>query len=141
LKLGRPKVGQDSPDHPGNVSKPVATGSAEQPPLVFPEGVEPPLQMTRDLWDSMAVSGFNEFFTAADWQASRIYMMAIDSFIRGIVEKGWSAMKMAEVRSMMAEMLTLESARRRLKIEVQRSEDTPELAIVAPIDRAKAAGL
>lgn len=142
MKLGRPTVATDHPDHPGNVSKPVAQASGEQPKLRFPNGVDAPLQITKDLWESMAVSGYNEFYTASDWQTAMIYMMAIDDFIRGMVKgRGWTAMKLAEVRTMMAELLTTESARRRLKIEVQRSEDTPDLAIVAPIDRAKAAGL
>ncbi|MCU1680947.1 MAG: hypothetical protein JWQ81_1686 [Amycolatopsis sp.] len=141
VKLGHATTAIGHPDHPDNVSKPVAQGSCEQPPLAFPEGVDEPLPMTLDLWASMKVSGYDEFYTASDWQTARIYMLAIDDFIRGIVVKGWTAMKMAEVRSMMAELMTLESARRRLKIEVQRGEEVPELANVTPIDRAKAAGL
>jgi hypothetical protein len=143
LKLGRPQTSAAAAVAAAGVTKPeVDAESCVQPPLKFPPGVRPPLAMTKNIWAAMAVSGYTEVFTAADWTACILKLVVIDDFIRGIADgKGWTAMKASEVNSMIDSMLLQESARRRLKIEVQRKSELPEIAIVAPIDRAKAAGL
>lgn len=142
LKLGNPTVAKGHIDHPDSVDRPTAQVIAEQPKLVFPDGHPAPLPLIIELWESMAVSGYNEFYTASDWAVAKLDMLQIDDYVRGILAgKGWTAMKSAEVRSMVAELLMTESSRRRLKIEVARHKDTPELAPVAPIDRARQAGV
>lgn len=141
-RLGKPHQAQTHVDHALNVSKPRLTSTVKQPALVFPDGMEQPLPLSRELWASMAQSGYDEYFTPSDWQTCIIYMMMIDVFIRSVMEHGsWTALKLSEVRSMLGEMMTLESARRRLHIEVQRHDDEVKLSVVAPLDRAKAAGL
>jgi hypothetical protein len=134
-KLGHAKTAKDTQ---AVVDKPTAAADAPQPDLVFPDGALPPLRMTQDLWDSMAVSGYNEFFTASDWAAAAVQMYALDLFIRDMLDKGnWRAGQMAEVRGLLADMMVMESARRKLRIEVQRPSDNEDLPDnVTPIQRA-----
>lgn len=146
-KLGHAKAAQSVLDHHGTVDKPEA-GPVDQPELVFPDFDDGspwvPSIVTRDLWDSMAVSGFHEYYTMADWSAARAELMVVDGCIRDMLNHNGalSSMKAAEMRSALGELMVFESARRRLKIEVQRHKDTvAPLAAVAPIDRAKASGL
>lgn len=146
-KLGRPTVGKDSPDHPDNVDKPHAD-AVVQPELKFPDFADGspwvPTKPVQRLWDSMSASGFHEYYTQADWEAAITLLMVIDGNVRSMLKNDGelSSMKAAEMRSAMSDLMVLESARRRLKIEVQRNDETvAPLAAVAPLDRARAAAL
>lgn len=150
-RLGNANHAQDSPDHHANVDKPTAEPVA-QPDLVFPPYVDEksgrlipwvPSTPVRALWESMAVSGFHEYFTQADWQAAMVAMMKLDTMVIEMCRnRSLPANQSAEMRSIFQDFMVLESARRRLKIEVQRHKDTPApLASVAPLDRARASGL
>lgn len=149
--LGKPRYAADSPDHPDNADKPVAE-PVVQPALVFPNIRDPrsnrsipwiPSEPVRQLWDSMAASGFHEYFTRSDWAAALTQMMRLDSMITAMCRgEMLPANQGAEMRAIFQDLMVLESARRRLKIEVQRHKDTaPPLAAVAPLDRARASGL
>lgn len=151
MRLGKPSHAQGSVDHPDNVDKPMAE-PVVQPELVFPSYVDEksgrlvpwePSAPVRALWESMAVSGFHEYFTAADWQAALVAMMKLDTMVVEMCRgRSLPANQSAEMRSIFQDFMVLESARRRLKIEVQRHKDTaPPLAAVAPLDRARASGL
>lgn len=150
-RLGKPSVAQSHPDHPDNVDKPKAE-PVVQPDLVFPPYVDEksgrlipwePSTPVRALWESMAVSGFHEYFTQADWQAAVVAMMKLDTMVVEMCRnRSLPANQSAEMRSIFQDFMVVESARRRLKIEVQRHKDTaPPLAAVAPLDRARASGL
>ena len=152
MKLGNATHAKDDPDHPDNVDKPMTAGPVVQPELVFPDVVNEktgrrvkwvPSEPVRNLWRSMAESGFHEFFTMADWHAASLAMMKLDTLVLDMVRNGGlPANQSAEMRAIFQDFMVLESARRRLKIEVQRHKDTPApLASVAPLDRAKASGL
>lgn len=126
-RLGRPMYGQDDPR--STVDKPSADGRAEQPALVFPGG-DKPLTMVRNLWDAMTTSGFHEYYTDADWRAAIVLLYQMQQILKeqiDLADRGKGAispMKTAEIRSIMQELMVVESARRRLRIEVQRSKDT-----------------
>lgn len=126
-KLGRPHHAQDDPR--SIVDKPTASGPAEQPALVFPGG-DKPLTMVRELWDSMRTSGFHEYYTDADWRGAIVLLYQLQQILKeqiSLAERGKGAispMKTAELRSIMGDLMVLESARRRLRIEVQRSQDS-----------------
>lgn len=150
-RLGNANFAKNDPDHHSNVDKPTAE-PVVQPELVFPPYVDEksgrlvpwePSAPVRALWESMAVSGFHEYFTAADWQAALVAMMKLDTMVVEMCRgRSLPANQSAEMRSIFQDLMVLESARRRLKIEVQRHKDTaPPLAAVAPLDRAKASGL
>lgn len=128
-KLGHPHhVAGDPRNAETGVDKPVAQKEAIQPALVFPDGTRPE-QMTTDLWESLAVSGFHEHYTQADWQAALILMYSLDQMIKTMIGKGeLPAMKMIEMRAIMSDLLVVESSRRRLRLEVQRAkaEETGE---------------
>lgn len=140
-KLGNATHAKDHPDHPSNVDTPEAE-PVVQPTLVFPTG-EQPHAMVQRLWDAMAKSGFHEFYTQADWEAAAIAVFNLQQMVSEMIAKGsLPANKSAEMRSIFQELLVTESARRRLKIEVQRHRDTPEpQATGAPLDRANLYGV
>lgn len=127
-KLGHPKHAEGDIRNPdAGVDKPRAQKEAVQPALVFPsERNKPavkPEQMITDLWEAMAVSGFQEYYTQADWQAALILMYSLDQMVKEMIGNGsLSAMKLAEIRSIMSDLLVVESSRRRLRLEVQRAE-------------------
>lgn len=138
-KLGHPKYAEGDPRNPSTgVDKPVAKKEAVQPPLVFPNDNltrKPivPEKMTVDLWESMAVSGFQEYYTQADWQAALILVFNLDQMIKEMIGKGsLAAMKMSELRAVMSDLLVVESSRRRLRLEVQRAEAAGESMEVKP---------
>lgn len=140
-KLGRPHHAQDDPR--STVDKPTASGPAEQPALVFPGG-DKPLTMVRNLWDSMRTSGFHEYYTDADWRAAIVLLYQIQQILKeqiDLADRGKGAispMKTAEIRSIMGDLMVLESARRRLRIEVQRHGDAePPVVPVAHIELAR----
>jgi hypothetical protein len=113
-----------------------------QPKLVFPTGEEPH-GMVQRLWDAMGKSGFHEFYTQADWEAAAIAVFNLQQMVSEMIAKGsLPANKSAEMRAIFQELMVTESARRRLKIEVQRHKDTVEpQAPAAPVDRAKLYGV
>jgi len=143
-RLGNANHAKDSYDHHDNVDKPMTAGPVVQPELTFPTGEIPHPEIV-ELWESMAVSGFHEYYTMADWHAAKLQLLHINRMITEMSSNpsiSLPANKMAEMRSIFADLMITESARRRLKIEVQRHKDTPApLASVAPLDRAKASGL
>lgn len=135
-KLGNAK---HAADHSVNrVDKPQATGVAAQPALVFPGG-EKPLTMVRNLWDSMARSGFHEYYTDADWRAAMILLYNLNQILNEMLDKGkTTAMKMQEIRAIFTDLMVTESARRRLHLEVQRADDSePPMASVSHLDLAR----
>lgn len=141
-RLGHANYAADDPRHHENVDKPRAIGKAVQPDLeaVFEEVGRPPLRMVRELWASMTTSGFDEYFTDADWRAAAILMVNLDELCRGVMDGTQAtALKLAEIRSIMGDLLVLESARRRLRIEVQRADPDAErpIAPVAHLDLAR----
>ena len=135
-RLGNANYAQDDPRL--HVDKPRASTTAERPALVFPGG-EKPLTMVRNLWDAMLTSGFHEFYTDADWRAAMILLYSLQQMLNEMIDKGsLSAMKMAEMRSIFTDLMVTESARRRLRMEVQRHEDAePPIAPVAHIELAR----
>lgn len=126
-RLGNANFAEDDPRHHNyGVHKPVAQKEAVRPALVFPDGSRPE-QMVVDLWEAMEVSGFNEHYTQADWQGALILLYNLDQMIKEMIGKGSiSAMKMAEMRAVLSDLLVTESSRRRLKLEVQRPSKKAE---------------
>lgn len=141
-KLGHAKTARTDPQHPDNADRPRAIGKATQPELVkcWPEEAPVPLGPVQNLWNAMATSGFDEYFTDADWQGAAIQLLNLHYIVVEMMEKGsLSALKSAEMRSIMADLLVLESARRRLRIEVQRADPDAErpVASVSHLDLAR----
>lgn len=135
-KLGNPHHAADDPR--SRVDRPQAKSAATQPRLVFPGG-EKPLTLVRNLWDSMATSGFDEYYTDADWQAALVLLFNLQQMLNEMIAKGsLSAMKMGELRAIFSDLMITESARRRLHLEVQRADDSERpVASVSHLDLAR----
>ncbi|HJQ44992.1 MAG TPA: hypothetical protein VJ870_01540 [Amycolatopsis sp.] len=138
-RLGNAKYAKTDPRHHENVDRPQATGRAEQPELgTWPDGTVPS-PYVRDLWESMTTSGFHEYYTDADWRAAVILLFTVDLLLREMTVTGkpLPAMKSAELRGILGDLLVTESARRRLRIDVQRAPDAQPLAEVSHLELAR----
>lgn len=93
----------------------------------------------RDLWAAMTTSGFDEYYTHADWRTAVILLFTVELLLREMVETGkpLSGMESAELRGILGDLLVMESARRRLRIDAQRAPDAQPPAEVSPLELAR----
>lgn len=101
-------------------NKPV-DGELQQVPSVgvavaHPEASRTWHPIARDWYESLAVSGQARFYQASDWQAARYVAEAMSRNLDG---SRFSAQLFAAVSSAMAELLTTEGARRRVRLEIE----------------------
>ena len=91
-------------------------------------------QIAADWYVSLRDSGQSRFFEPSDWAAARLVAHDLS---RHLVNKRPSSQWFAAVWSAMADLLTTEGARRRVRMEIERKPDADEgdLASVTPIDR------
>jgi hypothetical protein len=90
-------------------------GKVEVPELNLGHVAHP---LVVSLWESLPESGQTKWWEPSDWQYARIVMYAIDE----LVQTGMTAMKLAAVDAMMSKLLLTEADRRRVKIEIKRTE-------------------
>lgn len=93
-------------------------GDVEVPDLDLGVETHP---MIEDLWDSLPTSGQTKHWEPSDWEYARITMFALNQML---VSGNISAMKLSAVDGMMSKLLLTEGDRRRVKLEVQRTEAT-----------------
>ncbi|MDQ0382440.1 hypothetical protein FB470_006434 [Amycolatopsis thermophila] len=100
---------------------------------------EPPLKLIENLWASLSTSGFDEYFTDSDWVGAVMLLVGADALLKETIRSGTvSALKSAELRGILGDLLVTESARRRLQIEVQRADlDAPRPAPVSHLQLAQ----
>jgi hypothetical protein len=77
-------------------------------------------QMVQDMWDSLPSSGETKHWEPSDWQYARLTMYAINELL--YAPNGMPAMKLTAIDGMMSKLLLTEGDRRRVKMEVKRSE-------------------
>lgn len=80
--------------------------------------------IARDWYLSLEQSGQSKFFEPSDWQAARYVAELISKNLR---QRKISAVMFAAVWSAMADLLTTEGARRRVRMEIERKPDGNEL--------------
>jgi hypothetical protein len=93
--------------------------------------------LAREWYESLAKSGQSKYFEPSDWAAARI--LAHD-MTRHLANRRPSSQWFAAVWSAMADLLTTEGSRRRVRMEIVRKAKKDEsaegeLATVTPIDR------
>lgn len=115
-----------------NVGEPIETVA---PVAIAVEAPELGLDITgiaRDWYDSLKTSGQSRYYEPSDWQTARLVAMAI----AGYAERG-GAETLKAIMSSMASLLATEGDRRRVRMEIDRSEpDTDaEDAKVAQMSR------
>jgi len=93
------------------------TGAVEVPKLNLGKLTHP---LLKDLWDSLPDSGQTKFWEPSDWQYARITFFALNEML--MADRDMPAMKLSAVDAMMSKLLLTEGDRRRVKIEVQRTE-------------------
>ena len=116
-RVRRNKTGEDGLE----VTKLPAAGFVEAPKLDL--GYEPHPLVT-DFWNSLDGSAQTQTYEPSDWQYMRIALYVLDDML---TSKNISAMKLAEVNKMFSALLVAEGDRRRVKLEVERSEAAAEV--------------
>lgn len=106
-------------------------------PVVIPDlGIPNAHPMVKDLYESMKISGQARYLEPSDWQYARVTFHFLNKLLK--TRKGPpSAMMLATVNQMMTSLLLTEGDRRRVRIEVERSQlgDDGEDAKVIPISQ------
>jgi hypothetical protein len=113
----------------------VATTKVEMTGEVEAPDVDPAWHpIAIDWYKSLGDSGQSRYFEPSDWAAARLVAHDLS---RHLVNKRPSSQWFAAVWSAMADLLTTEGSRRRVRMEIERKPDADEgeLASVTPIDR------
>jgi hypothetical protein len=116
-------------NHSAATSRVTAQGSVARIPLAF--SAHP---IAAEWYASLTLSGQTQFFEPSDWQAARL--VAFD-LTRHLNSGRVSAQMFSALWSAMADLLTTEAARRRVRLEIERTnsrEDAPNPAHVAAMD-------
>jgi len=112
-------------------------------PVEAPPADENWHKVARDLYESLAESGQAQFYEPSDWQQAVWLAHETSRFLKA---KKRSAMMFSYLWDGWADLLATEGARRRAKLEIERtpppSEGDEEAATIASLDefRARAAG-
>lgn len=94
-------------------------------------------------YEALPESGQTKFFEPSDWQAAQLLMGELSVYLRS---KKRSAMMWSHIWAGINDLLSTEAARRRVKLEVERtpppSEDDEDAATITSLDefRDRAAG-
>ncbi len=109
-------------------------------PVPVPESDPAWHPRAREWYESLADSGQSKYFEPSDWQAARVLADALTKCLR---MKRFSAVLFASVWAGMADLLTTEASRRRVRMEIERdlAGDLEESArVVAIASYRKAVG-
>lgn len=116
-----PKRSTERHGHRGEADQPEQveqTGTVERPPA--DESWTP---VARDWYEALAISGQSRFYEPSDWQQAR-YCAELMS--KSLTDEKLNAQLVAQIRGMMTDLLTSESARRRVSMEIVRKPVEPE---------------
>lgn len=112
-------------------------------PVEAPPADENWHKVARDLYDSLAESGQAQFYEPSDWQQAVWLAHETSRYLKA---KKRSAMMFSYLWTAWADLLATEGARRRAKLEIERtpppSEEDEEAATIASLDeyRERATG-
>lgn len=111
----------------------------EQPGKVDrPEPAEHWHPTARGWYDSLAGSGQSRFYEPSDWQQAHF---CADLIHRTLTDEKINAQLVAQVRGLMADLLSTEAARRRVSMEIVRVLDDPAARtpgnVTSMVDRRK----
>lgn len=98
------------------ITKVQAIGHVPQPPLGIPDAHH----LVEDFYRSLGESAQSKYFEPSDWQFARI---VCDYLNRELNFGKRSAQMLANIHTMMQDLLVTEGARRRVRMEVEREFD------------------
>lgn len=109
-----------------------AIGIVQKPEL----GMVDPHPLVVDLYDSLLKSAQSRYYEPSDWHFARFVMHFVDNLLK---TSRPSAQLLASVQSMLADLLVSEGSRRRVRLEVERSDSGGDVLDVADLFRQRLA--
>lgn len=114
------------------LEKVAVIGTVRRPPLDMPDAHP----VTVDLYRSLSDSAQSRFYEPSDWQYAKFCMHFVDNILK---QGRPSAQLLAAVQTMLADLLVSEGARRRVRLEIERSESGGDVLDVADLFRQRLA--
>ncbi len=114
-KRSEDRIRRNKPDIP--VEKVQAIGIVVAPPL----GLDSPHPIIRDLYLSMKDSAQARFYEPSDWHYARLTLHFADLLLKSSRPSG---QLLSTVQSMLTDLLLTEGARRRVRLEIERSSQS-----------------
>lgn len=114
------------------LEKVAAIGVVRQPPLDFDD----PHPLVVDLYLSLAESAQSRFYEPSDWQFAKFALHFADQLLKS---RRPSAQLLASVQTMLTDLLVSEGSRRRVRLEVERSQSGGDVLDVADMFRQRLA--
>ncbi len=124
------RIRRNKPDTP--LDRVEAFGVVRPPPL----GLLDPHPLVVDLYLSLDESAQSRFYEPSDWQFARFACHFADVLLK---QNRPSAQLLASVQTMLTDLLVSEGARRRVRLEVERSTSGGEVLDVADLFRQRLA--
>lgn len=115
-----------------DLEKVEAIGVVRMPHL----GLDNPHPLVVDLYLSLADSAQSRFYEPSDWQYARFALHFADVLLKSARP---SSQLLASVQTMLTDLLVSEGSRRRVRLEVERSQSGGEVLDVADMFRQRLA--
>lgn len=112
------------------IDKVSALGNVEVPELDFDD----PHPLVTDLYRSMRDSAQSKYFEPSDWQYAKFTLHFADKLLKSSRP---SSQLLAAVNSMLTDLLVSEGSRRRVRLEIERSDAVGEVFDVADLFRQR----
>lgn len=112
------------------IDKVSAIGNVQVPELDFVD----PHPLVSDLYRSMRESAQSKYFEPSDWQYARLCLHFADQLIKSSRP---SAQLLVTVNQMLSSLLVSEGDRRRVRLEIERSDAVGEVFDVADLFRQR----
>jgi hypothetical protein len=122
-KRSEERVRRHKPDVPTDVIEMV--GRVEVPDLGIPFAHD----LVIDFWAALRESGQTKYYEPTDWQYARMALWFVNDMLRRAEDSGKapSSMMLQQVNSMLADLLVAEGQRRRVRMEIEREQQTAEV--------------
>lgn len=118
------------------VDKVTAIGAVRIPDLA----IEDPHPLVVDMYESMKHSAQRRFFEPTDWQLARFTLHQVNAALRRDGD-AISAMKLAALNTMLSNLLMTEGDRRRVRLEIERTNEAPaEVVQLSDVFKKRLAG-
>lgn len=124
-----PKRTSERLGHLTKADKASATQVTVTGPVKVPPADETWPELVREWYGSLVESGQAKFYEPSDWAAARILANEMAQMLTGAIARDFKS-----IWSAMADLLSTEAARRRVKMEVNRKPLAAAPAPVAQID-------
>lgn len=104
-------------------------------PEIPPLGIEDIHPLAEDWYMSLASSAQTQYFEASDWQAARICAFSLDKYLKSARP---SPEMYKAIQIQFAELMVTEGARRKMRLEIVRTQAKEDAAVVSAADAVMA---